>query len=56
MLIPPEENDSTAIVVVKLLIVVLTLAIAGLSTLSEGVRILRRRFRKQPQMGFTKDI
>jgi hypothetical protein len=56
MLPMPEENDSTTIVVVKLVMIVLTLTIAGLSTLSEGIRILRWRFRKNPSMGFTKDI
>ena len=52
----PEEQDSTVVVVFKLIMTVLTLLIVGVTAIKQGIDILSFRFRKKPRMGFTKDI
>ena len=56
MLPVPEEHDSTVVIMTKLVLIILTIFIAGAGAVMEGVRILKFRFRKNPQMGFTKDV
>lgn len=50
----PNEYDSTITIIMKLVIIVLTLFISGYGAIREGIKILRRRYRKTPTMGFSK--
>ena len=49
-----EENDTTTVVVFKLIITVLTLGVVAFTTIGEAIRILRNRISKGPNIGFTK--
>jgi len=50
----PDESESTAVIIFKMVMIVLTLCIVGFSTLGQGIDILKFRFRKRPRMGFTR--
>lgn len=52
----PEEYDSTSVIIIKMIIIVLTVVVSGITALGQGVKILRYRYRKQPVMGFRKGV
>jgi hypothetical protein len=50
----PEERDSNTIIVLKLIITFVTVMIGVSAYFKEGIRILKKRSKKTPEMGFTR--
>jgi len=51
----PEEYDATWVIVLKIVITVVTLVIVAVTSIGEGFKILQRRKRRGPSMGFNKE-